>query len=255
MGNIAFEGDVARETEGSDWIKDKLLDDVPGPLFLQAWGGTNTIARALMSIEEQYRDTPQWPAIYRKVSGKAVIYAWGRQDGTYDSTIGVQWPEIQTNDISSNAWGYWTRGASSTNVLEQDEVYFQPEWTRANVLDVGPLGGKYRVWADGLQFAGEPEDTFGLVPYPGHPLPESLPRDHFISEGDTPAFLNLVDTGLRSHEHPSYGGWGSRLTKASTTRNYWTSERANERDETGTVVANYTSKRWVPPRSATSPRA
>ncbi|MBM3824924.1 MAG: DUF1593 domain-containing protein, partial [Verrucomicrobia bacterium] len=245
MGNVEFEGDVARETEGSNWIKDKLLDDVPGQLFLQAWGGPNTIARALMSIEEQYRDTPQWPAIYRKVSDKAVIYTWGKQDGTYDSYIGVKWPEIQVNDISSNAWGYWTRGDSSTHVLHQDKVYFQSEWTRANVVNVGPLGGKYRVWADGRQFAGDHEDTFGLVPYPGHPLPESLPKDHFISEGDTPAFLNLIDTGLRSHEHPSYGGWGNRLTKASTTQNYWTSNQATERDETGTVVGNYTSKRWV----------
>lgn len=30
----------------------------------------------------------------------------------------------------------------------------------------------------------------------------------YISEGDTPAFLYSLNNGLRSYEHPTYGGWG-----------------------------------------------
>ena len=33
----------------------------------------------------------------------------------------------------------------------------------------------------------------------------------FISEGDSPSFFYLLDTGLRSMENPSYGGWGGRF--------------------------------------------
>ena len=45
IGNIDFEGEMSKDTEGSDFIKSILLDDKPGPVYLQAWGGTNTIAR------------------------------------------------------------------------------------------------------------------------------------------------------------------------------------------------------------------
>jgi predicted aldo/keto reductase-like oxidoreductase len=41
----------------------------------------------------------------------------------------------------------------------------------------------------------------------------------FISEGDSPAFLYALDNGLRSYEHPSYGGWGGRFYKVPGTRN------------------------------------
>jgi hypothetical protein len=32
----------------------------------------------------------------------------------------------------------------------------------------------------------------------------------WISEGDTSTFMNLLNNGLRSHEHALYGGWGGR---------------------------------------------
>jgi hypothetical protein len=36
-------------------------------------------------------------------------------------------------------------------------------------------------------------------------------KGRFRSEGDSPAFLHVINTGLRSDEHPSYGGWGGRF--------------------------------------------
>src|SRR6201996_8355970 len=47
VGNIDFEGEMSMNTEGSDFIKNILLDSNPGPVYLQIWGGTNTVARAL----------------------------------------------------------------------------------------------------------------------------------------------------------------------------------------------------------------
>ena len=44
-----------KDTAGSDLIKDVLLDNDPSPVYLQIWGGTNTVARTLKSIEDQSR--------------------------------------------------------------------------------------------------------------------------------------------------------------------------------------------------------
>lgn len=38
-GNCDFEGDYSADTEGSNLIKKNILDNKPGTLFLQAWGG------------------------------------------------------------------------------------------------------------------------------------------------------------------------------------------------------------------------
>lgn len=44
------------------------------------------------------------------------------------------------------------------------------------------------------------------------PLGALYPQD-YISEGDSPAFLYSIANGLRSHEDPTYGGWGGRFYK------------------------------------------
>lgn len=83
VGNITFEGEMAEDTEGSNFIRDLLLDTTDtDPVYLQAWGGTNTIARALKSIEDTYAGTPVWPDLYRRVSDKAIIYTIMDQDAT-----------------------------------------------------------------------------------------------------------------------------------------------------------------------------
>lgn len=43
----------------------------------------------------------------------------------------------------------------------------------------------------------------------------------YISEGDTPAFLYSLANGLRSHEDPTYGGWGGRFYKVEGTDNVY----------------------------------
>ena len=104
VGNIDFEGEMEKDTEGSDFIKAKLLDDNPEPIYLQVWGGTNTIARALKSIEAEYKDSTAWKSIYQKVSNKAVIYAILDQDATYREYIAPNWPDIK---IFYNANQFW----------------------------------------------------------------------------------------------------------------------------------------------------
>jgi hypothetical protein len=54
------------------------------------------------------------------------------------------------------------------------------------------------------------------------PLLKSYPlqRGAFVSEGDSPSYWHLLPTGLRSHEDPSFGGWGGRFVQTSPHR--WT---------------------------------
>ena len=105
VGNIEFEGEMEKDTAGSDLIKQVLLDDDPSPVYLQIWGGTNTVARALKSIEDQYKGTPAWDAIYDKVSKKAVIYTVLDQDITYNAYVRPNWPKIR---VIYNADQFWS---------------------------------------------------------------------------------------------------------------------------------------------------
>ena len=94
-GNVAFDGDISQDTPGSDLIKALLLDDEPGPVYLLAWGGQSTIARALKSIQLQYSGKQEWPAVYQKVSRKAILSPSGDQDDTYATYIHPNWPDIR----------------------------------------------------------------------------------------------------------------------------------------------------------------
>lgn len=210
VGNTRVEGDMAQATEGSNYIKDLLLDDEPGLLYLQIWGGTNTVARALLSIEEQYKDTPQWDAVYRKVSDKAFLYIIQDQDGAYRNYVQKNWPEIRTVYNGTQFFGFaylWRRA-----VPEPMQGVLRGKWFRENITeDHGPLGAKYLGLGIPYPFE-DPEDHYGD--------PEMVRRtpgadfNDFISEGDSPSYFYLFDfLGLRSLEHPEWGGIGGRFNE------------------------------------------
>ena len=215
MGNVEFDGDYSKDTPGSELIKSLLLDDKEGPLYLLAWGGQSTIARALKSIQDIYSGTPQWPAIQAKVSRKAIIQSFGDQDDTNARYIKPFWPEIEYREMSTQTYGYGARGA----VLPDDQVYLTAAWTQENISSQGPLGAFYRVWGDGKQMVKG--DIFDFFAYAGMSQAELdsmgyitwMPpqeKGSWISEGDTPTFMNLLDNGLRGYEDAAFGGWGGR---------------------------------------------
>ena len=43
----------------------------------------------------------------------------------------------------------------------------------------------------------------------------------FRSERDSPSFMHQIEVGLRSREHPSYGGWGGRFVEEKPETNVW----------------------------------
>ncbi len=213
-GNVEFDGDISQDTPGSDLIKALLLDDEPGPIYLLAWGGQSTIARALTSIQDQYAGTPQWSAIYQKVSRKAILSPSGDQDGTYATYIHPNWPDIRSLPVGVGGVAL-SYGAGATASAD-DSVYYSAAWTKENVSSRGALGALYRVWGDGKQMVqGDVFDYFGLSGYSADALralgyivwTPPRPKGEFLGEGDTFTFLNLLDNGLRGYDDSTPGGW------------------------------------------------
>ncbi|MGH1559835.1 nucleoside hydrolase-like domain-containing protein [Caulobacter segnis] len=139
---------MSKDTDGSNLIKALLLDDEEAPIYLHAWGGQSTIARALKSIEEQYKGTPRWAAIRAKVIRKAVIHPSGDQDDTYAKYIKPHWPEIRYVEPKG---GIMISYMSQRTLSVEDAAYLSADWTKANISDKGPLGAFYRTWGDGRQ--------------------------------------------------------------------------------------------------------
>jgi hypothetical protein len=176
VGNIANVGEMESDSPGADRIVSVLLDDKPGPVYLQTWGGTNTIARALWKIQHEHPDQIE------KVNQKAVVYIILDQDDTFRKYIEPNWPKLKVIG-SFSQFGVL---AYDWAVLmpASERVFFERPWLEGNVINNhGALAGAY-----------EPTDA-----------------GSFRSEGDSPSFMYEIEVGLRSLESPGYGGWGGRF--------------------------------------------
>ncbi len=229
VGNIDFEGAMENDTEGSDFIKSKLLDDNQLPLYLQVWGGTNTIARALKSVEDQYFNTAEWQAVYKKVCDKAIIYAILDQDATYKKYIAVHWPGIK---VFYNAHQFWCLAYPWKRAMDSTLYPLLEGKFMGNKIinNHGPLTKMYYSYGDGQHQEGDDENIHGDIAKISNTQWGSFKKYDFISEGDSPSFLHLINTGLGNLEHPDYGGWGGRLKQSATNPSRW---------EDGEATADY----------------
>lgn len=229
VGNIDFEGEMEKITRGSEFIKEKLLDDDLTPLYLLVWGGTNTIARALKSIEEEYKNSADWDRIYKKVCEKAIIYAILDQDATYRKYIAPNWPDVRIFYNSNQFWCFaypWKKA-----VPESQHYLFEGEFMGGEIInDHGPLLKNYYSYGDGQHQEGDDEHIHGdLSKIKGAQWGDFGQYD-FISEGDSPAYLHLIDVGLDNLQQPEWGGWGGRLVQSKEQPNRW---------EDGEAAADY----------------
>lgn len=185
IGNIDAIGEYEKNTDGARFISEILLDDSdPRPIWVQAWGGCNTIAAALRIIQEEHPDEME------KVAGRIRLYLIWEQDETYQKYIRPNWEHFNIPTIISDQFDcmayIWHK------VLPAEiQSYFQKDWFSKNIL-VGK-----------------------------GPLCEAYPNNNgaFNGEGDTPAFLHSIDNGLRNMENPGYGGWGGRYVNVRN--NVW----------------------------------
>ncbi|MEO8619631.1 MAG: nucleoside hydrolase-like domain-containing protein [bacterium] len=217
-GNVEFDGEISKDTPGSDLIRDLLLDDDAEPVYLLAWGGASTIARALKSIQERNENTAQWPAVRAKVSRKAILSLSGDQDDTYANYIRPNWPDIRT--LTAGQGGVGVGYGAFVFASAANAPYYNVDWTRANVSSRGPLGAHYRVWGDGKQMVpGDRFDYFGLSGQTTAELRDRgyvvwlppRPKGEFLGEGDTFTFLNLIGNGLGARDETP-GGWAGHVT-------------------------------------------
>jgi len=241
VGNIDFEGEMNYDTEGSNFIKEALLSEDETPIYFETWGGANTFARALKSIEDEYKGTAEWDRMYQKVSKKAVLYNIMDQDDTYKTYIAVKWPDIK---VYYNSWQFgclayiWPK-----TVPEAQQKYFRGEWMKENILK-GPLIGGYMTYGDGHKLAGDPEDKFGSME---ETTKNGYGKYDLISEGDSPSFLYLINNGLRSIESPTYGGWSGRLSLSASTKNLWEDNEGSfdYNPYTKKLDKYYSQTRWI----------
>lgn len=187
LGNVELEGEMDKITPGSEHIARVLLDESDNrPIWLQAWGGTNTIARALKTIEEKH------PEKMNYVAGKMRFFFIWEQDSTYQSYIRPHWGKYNILTIISDQFEAIAYRWNNAQPKEM-HPYFKGAWMKNTILNNhGPLCSLYK--------AHKPED-------------KDFEDGDFRSEGDSPAFMHEIETGLRNLERPDWGGWGGRYVR------------------------------------------
>jgi len=190
LGNVSKEGAMTKSTPGSRLIVKTLLDEKDNrPIWFLAWGGMNTLARALKTIQERHPDKMAY------VAQKMRFFFIWEQDNTYQSYIQPDWGKYNILTIISDqfeAIAYrWDK------ILRPDkQKYFTGDWMKSHILKGhGPLCSLYRAHTKG--------DKGGFN------------EGDFRSEGDSPSFIYTIISGLRNGdlEHPGWGSWGGRYTR------------------------------------------
>jgi hypothetical protein len=172
-----------KSTEGSRHIIEVVDRPDPRPVWVAAWGGSNTLAQALWDVK--YARSPEELA---RFVAKLRVYTISDQDNA-GRWMRITFPEL-----------FYIVSPSSVDSKE----YYLATWT-------GIAGDRY--------YKNGPMQDIHLVEGPwlvenvieGHgPLGALYPKPAYIMEGDTPSFLNLIGNGLEAHADPTYGGWGGR---------------------------------------------
>jgi hypothetical protein len=163
------------------------------PLWVTVWGGPNVLAQALWKL----RNTRSASELDRLVA-KLRVYAISDQDDTgpwlrreFPQLFYIASPGVHAGGAYHHAT--WS-GISGDNFHGRfsgaDFSVVTNEWLERNIRRKGPLGAEY-------------------------------PRWEYLMEGDTPSFLNLIDNGLSSPEHPDWGGWGGRYELYTPPKQKW----------------------------------
>lgn len=186
-----------RMTPGADLIIRATDRPDPRPLWISVWGGANTLAQALLHVRAS-----RTPAQLQQFVSKLRVYTISDQDDA-GPWIRREFPALHyiampsTPDADQYPYATWT-GISGDrfyrNAPGADFTTFTDEWVDGNIRSKGPLGEHY-------------------------------PMPCCIHEGDTPAFLGLVNNGLASFMSPTFGGWAGRYvwrTFYGETRPHWT---------------------------------
>jgi hypothetical protein len=172
-----------KTSEGAQFLIQLADRPDPRPLWVSVWGGANTLAQALWQVK--YSRSAEELA---KFVSKLRVYTISDQDNA-GRWLRITFPDLyyivspSTVDGAEYYLATWTGISGDRHYRNGPFENFHlvdHDWLRANIVDNhGPL------WA-----------LYPLPPY--------------IMEGDTPAFLGLINNGLASHVSSTWGGWGGR---------------------------------------------
>jgi hypothetical protein len=168
-----------KDSDGSNLVVSVLLDTNPAPVWICVWGCTNTFAQAMFRIKTSYPDKLAYAV------RKAILY--------------YIWDQETTNKSFD-----WLRTTFPDMLMIQ------------NMFEFGAIA--YSTWmryvpADTASWI---EDSIAVNVVKNH---GPIAAHGYNTEGDSPSFMHLMNTGLRSVEDPSWGGWGGRF--ALHDKNYW----------------------------------
>jgi hypothetical protein len=162
-----------RNSPGSELLRRELERPDPRPLWVSVWGGANTLAQALHSLQ---RTRPK-EAVEQAVK-RLRVYAISDQDDA-GAWLRRQFPGL-FYIVSPGSYARATWGAMFGVVDGIDNRHVSNAWIASHIQQGhGPLCAAY------------PDIAYGM-------------------EGDTPSFLGLIPNGLNAPEHPDWGGWGGR---------------------------------------------
>lgn len=161
------------DTAGSRLIAEALERNDPRPLWVSVWGGANTLAQALYTLKESRSQED-----LKRLLGRLRVYTISDQDDS-GAWIRKTFPNI-FYVVSPGGYGAGTWTGIHARIDGADNDIVSNTWLRNHIQQGhGPLGAAY------------PDVAYSM-------------------EGDTPAYLSLIPTGLGDPEHPDWGGWGGR---------------------------------------------
>jgi len=168
-------------SEGASLLIERV-DESEESTWVLGWGGANVLAQALYHLRKSRSETQ-----VAQFCSKVRFYSISDQDDS-GPWIRHEFPKL-FYICSIHGWKQYTNatwfGISGDVNVDFDSggpdvTKVKMEWLSKNI-QIGPLGAAY-------------------------------PKTAFIMEGDTPTFLNLIQNGLSSPEHPEWGGWGGRYS-------------------------------------------
>lgn len=163
-----------KDSEGSEMIVRILERNDEEPVWFSVWGGPNTLAQALWKIKNE-KSSKEADKLYRKIR----IYTISDQDDS----------------------GPWIRKTFPGIFYIVTPGYNYPDATWLGIAF--PLPGSNPEVVSNTWLADHIQQGHG-------PLGAMYPDVAYGMEGDSPAFMGLIENGLNSPEHPNYGGWGGR---------------------------------------------
>jgi hypothetical protein len=194
----------SKDSEGSEWIIKVLEKPDERPIWISVWGGPNTLAQAMWKIRKN-KSQSEAERLFKKIR----IYTISDQD---DSGPWIRKTFPGMFYVCTPGYQYMTATwlGIAFNVPGANKEVVSKEWLATNIQQGhGPFGALY------------PDVAYGM-------------------EGDTPAFLSLINNGLNIPEQPDKGGWGGRyewytppLTKETPRKDWPVTER-----ETGPLWTN-----------------